>query len=375
MLDQDWRQKFENASYGDKYKMFVAAASAGNVEQLAYCVEEKKMSTSHEEAQPLCMAACHGHLEAVKYLHRNGNYWDLSDNHYAPISYAAGEGHYDVTEYLVNCISGNRSCTPTYMLMAAARNGHKDVLEMMLNKGVGQFEQTGPWLLQEIASTKHYDVAEMLLEKGAKSAKALEAAVGSENLPMLTLLLDYEVQDDDDKALHRAKETKQDDMVHLLHRHKRESRRLELMSDMLENRKDVMGMFLESCAIEAINQKRDSDGNSGILLLAREGLFFTLCHKNPETAKQITVDDLFCRNLYFQSPISVMTERGQLNRLFMLDMWLDRRNDIMQLWDRLSNDDKKQVDFDTVMSRITKHEMRQRSTKKAVQMKRRTPKS
>ena len=159
-----WIREEKKCKWGAE--TIVSPAERGNLEIVKYCVEN-----GCPIAESACKgAACHGHLELLKYLHETGG---------APLSEevsksAASRGHIDVLRYLAerDCPMTETTCYP------AAINGHFECLKYILEDlkvPLHVFDDESPeqdrlWddredLLVDIAANGHLEVLRFLHEE------------------------------------------------------------------------------------------------------------------------------------------------------------------------------------------------------------------
>lgn len=116
---------------------------------------------------------CRTSVRAEILLQQYGAYPDWEgDSHYTPLTIAAGNGHLDMVELLLNNRAGpSRYDDVGYKspLIVAARNGHLDVVDLLLRRGAdidyaNIYRKTA---LMYAAQKGHIKIVKKLLEKGA----------------------------------------------------------------------------------------------------------------------------------------------------------------------------------------------------------------
>jgi len=132
--------------------------------------------------------AQNGDLETVKNLVGQGaNINEYSTRRFMPLHLAAGSGHKDVVEFLLD--KGAMIDVPDRMLAFtslhwASKSGHKDVVELLLNRGAmidNPINVGGSTPLHLAAEGGHMDVVQLLIKKRAainKKDKNSETAIG-----------------------------------------------------------------------------------------------------------------------------------------------------------------------------------------------------
>lgn len=107
-----------------------------------------QVNYGHSRHVPLCMAAEHGNLGAVKLLMARGADPEQTSTMFpsqTPLAHAAYQGHFEIVRYLIEeqgaDIHGSLSCRP---LWCAIQNGHTQIVDYLLASGADVFHGSLP---------------------------------------------------------------------------------------------------------------------------------------------------------------------------------------------------------------------------------------
>ncbi|KAJ3043436.1 hypothetical protein HDV00_005134 [Rhizophlyctis rosea] len=194
------RRLLPKASKHNKAVLLAICAKRGHTELLEFALDT--YGTNSRFLTSLLVRASHyGQAHTVKLLLAHGA--DLHQNFDEPLRVAAGRGHMEVVNILLDAGANMKDARA---LLAATKGGHASVLEELLQLVPEQYLVDGDLLLYKAVKGGHLDIVELLLKMGARvCGKAMEEAVHQSHIDILDVLVQYGgVGVDDNIALREA---------------------------------------------------------------------------------------------------------------------------------------------------------------------------
>jgi hypothetical protein len=154
------------------FSLLMTASREGHVGIVSYLLRQKA-SVNRRNAvgeTALMLAAFRGNLDVIKVLHKAGA--DVNHSGWAPLHYAAYEGHAAVCRYLIENDAEVEAKAPngSTALMLASRQGHLEAVKVLLweqanpNASNGDGATALSWALKY----QHPEVAKLLRDAGAR---------------------------------------------------------------------------------------------------------------------------------------------------------------------------------------------------------------
>jgi len=371
--DKNWQKSLENLDRKDLDEAFFDAAKNGLLSRVEYLIEEKKVWPNTKDAWALKLASLYGHLDTVKYLVDKGNQWDISEDSYRAISWAASAGYLDVVKFLISESGCGPHSVHNSVIRDAVYNGQNHVVRFLLEtQACGKTEHLADWLLADIMASDKYDTMELILHQATGGTRSLKAAVRANNLKAVRLLLDFRTPDLDQQALKLAEENQYQEIVDLLKAYHDKFTRLAELETERKALKPMLDLLMAVSDVKTLQEPLDEKGKTGFIMVTEAGYLFHLFEKNTALFPQISLNDLTVMDRRGKSVVSLLAERKQLNRLFSSDLWLGRESDLKKLWREIPIGNQKQVDFDAVIQRINKRVLQDKARHRQLNLRKRT---
>lgn len=306
---------------------------------------------------PLKWSAANGFYDAANILLINGA--DIHAEDDVALRMAAQNGHTQVVRLLLDR-DANIHAREDEALMLAVEQGRAETARLLLRRGADARAQEGLALCLA-ADTGNAAIAGMLIAHGARvdaadhEALLLAAARGHDAVVETLLENGADVTARGKSALLLARQAQKDGRGNA-------GRALALLERAFEAHKEDVrqirrGQFedrfgTEIPDIEELLKPLDETGKTGLVLAAEAGLFAKVADTLPPGGVARLKHDLIRGDTAGMNVLRALGENDMLDTLFTARNWTGAAAEMTALYDRLPESYRKQVDLESVVSRI-----------------------
>lgn len=274
------------------------------------------------------------------------------------VKYAAEQGRTDVVEALLDK-GADLHASDDLPLRDAAQNGHLKTVKLLIDRGADIAAEDNE-ALRNAAEKGHTDVARVLLEYGADihadDDYALRWAAENGHADTVQLLLEYgaDMDADDGYAREWADRYGHEDVVEILDKWAQTPKDQRVDRVREKWAREFAKTFGEDFKLADLDAKTDARGSTGYHLAARAGLIGRVAEQaRKEGAKALSFEALTRKDKAGETPLSLAGRQGNLDKVFVPELWKGRRAEMDKLWAEVDLDDRGQVDIEAVRNRLT----------------------